>query len=658
MHTIGDQDEAMPTAKHPYLTRNFTPVQTTIPLTSCEYVGTIPVEFHGGQYVCNGSNPVTNSDQSRDAHWFDGDGMLCGVLFSIDEETGKVVPQFVNQFVLTDLYLSAINSPNLRVPIVPSITILINPLTSLLKIAMSVMRTVALVILSFLPGSKQKIKRVSVANTNIVFHDRRALALCESGPPMRVHLPGLETVGWFNGHRAEGEGEGVPSDSAVLGGKGPLSFFWEWTTAHPKIDPTTDEMLLFHNSFLPPYVKVSVLPARGKNRRGDLLNRPVPGMIRRGKVMHDFGVSRTHTVIMDLPLTLDPMNLLKGLPTVHFDETMPSRFGVFPRHRPEDVTWLETAQPCCIFHTANTWDETDNNIVNLLACRMTSPCIVYILGNLPVPSSFSPFTKREKALGLEETPLVPENESLSPGSYNWDMAQCRLYFYSFNLSTKQIAHEFALSRIPFEFPSVSPAYNMQSARYVYGCSTTSPSGSFTTTSPDKVMKIDVLVKMDVAALIQKGKQEGHPSGCVDLRLPNDVFGSNDANDFIKSFKMPEGWIAQEPRFVPRKEGEREDSGYLVFFAFNEGKIFHDGGVPDGGATSELWILDARSMEGVVARVRLPLRVPFGLHGIWFSAREVGGQREVERFRDVKGVSGKREGGVWMGIRGWIERRLG
>ena len=68
-----------------------------------------------------------------------------------------------------------------------------------------ILRTVLLVILSHLPGSKQKIKKISVANTNVVFHDGRALATCESGPPMRIQLPGLETVGWYDGAKAEGE---------------------------------------------------------------------------------------------------------------------------------------------------------------------------------------------------------------------------------------------------------------------------------------------------------------------------------------------------------------------------------------------------------------------------------------------------------------------
>ena len=151
---------------------------------------------------------------------------------------------------------------------------------------------------------------------------------------MRIQLPGLETVGWYNGSLAEGEPVPGGWDTAEgdhkkkFGeGSGLISFMREWTTAHPKVDPLTKEMLMFHSSFAPPYVQYSIIPRT--RRPGDLedrwtasklLNAAVPG-VQGAKMMHDFGVSLKHTVIMDLPLTLDPMNQLKGLPPVSYDST-------------------------------------------------------------------------------------------------------------------------------------------------------------------------------------------------------------------------------------------------------------------------------------------------------------------------------------------------
>ena len=199
-------------------------------MTPCTYTGDIPEEVAGGEYVRNGGNPVTNEALGRDAHWFDGDGMLSGVSFRRIGEKGAIQPEFVNQYILTDLYLSSKTSRSLTTPILPSIATLVNPLSSLITIILRILRTIALVILSHLPGSQQAIKKISVANTAVLYHDGRALATCESGPPIRIALPGLETVGWFNGRASEGEG--IHDLGAGFGGTGPFSWLKEWATAH------------------------------------------------------------------------------------------------------------------------------------------------------------------------------------------------------------------------------------------------------------------------------------------------------------------------------------------------------------------------------------------------------------------------------------------
>ena len=214
-----------------YLSGNFAPVHHERPLTPCTYTGTIPPELAGGQYVRNGGNPVTNEALGRDAHWFDGDGMLSGVSFCrVEEKRLSLQPEFVNQYILTDVYLSSKSSPFLQTPILPSIATLVNPLSSLWTIIITIIRTILLVILSHLPGSEQAIKKISVANTAIMYHDGRALATCESGPPIRIALPSLETIGWFNGKKAEGE-PNIEAGSG-FGGDGLLGFMKEWTTAH------------------------------------------------------------------------------------------------------------------------------------------------------------------------------------------------------------------------------------------------------------------------------------------------------------------------------------------------------------------------------------------------------------------------------------------
>lgn len=628
---------------HPYLSGNFAPLPQTLPLTECTYSGEIPQELSGGEYVRNGGSPVSNDDLGRDAHWFDGDGMLSGVLFAKTDR--GVVPKFVNQYILTDVYLSTISSSSLRKPILPSIATLVNPIATILNITAHIVRTLFLVLLSHLSGSRQAIKRISVANTAVLFHDGRALATCESGPPMRIALPGLETVGWYNGKKAEGELGG--EDGAGFGGDGIMSFLKEFTTAHPKIDPRTGEMILFHSTFAPPYVHYSIVPATHPpaiptnplEMPTRLLNAKVTG-ITSAKMMHDFGVGQRSTVIMDLPLSLDPMNMMRNKPVVAYDPTVNSRFGVFARHQPDQVRWFET-KACCIFHTANTWEDTsiDNvtgqlkiDAVNMLACRLMSASLVFAAGNLPIP---------EPVTGL-----------------NVEEEQCRLYYYQFDMNSADnaITHQFALATINFEFPSTRDDRAMTDCKYIYGCSTSA--GGFGA-ALGKAAKIDCLAKINAQELIKRGKKDPNlipVSGRVDTRSVQDILNSNDPDDPIKIFQLPYGYFAQEPRFVPRAGSSQEDDGWLLTYVFDEAQLDENGDCLPG-ARSELWIIDARDMTTIVGRVHLPQRVPYGLHGVWCSEAQIQNQRPIETIRSISDQQGV-DATVWHSARRWLEERLG
>ncbi|KAI1267766.1 retinal pigment epithelial membrane protein [Xylariaceae sp. FL1019] len=604
---------------HPYLTGNFAPIKRTRALTRCSCNGVIPQELVGGQYVRNGGNPLTNEDLGRDAHWFDGDGMLSGVLFKRAGEKGLAIePHFVNQYILTDVFLNAKGNQNLRRPLLPSIASLASG--SFLVIIIVVLRTIFLVILSNLPGSRWTVKKISVANTGLIYHDGRALATCESGPPMRFQLPSLETIGWYSGSKVENE-PGL-NDKSGFGGEGPMSFMKEWTTGHPRVDPVTEELIAFHAVLIKPYVFYSIVPPGQKTGSGAArpkarFNVPVPG-VSSPKMMHDFGVAAQHTVILDLPLSLNPMHSITGKPVVAFDSAGRSRYGVFPRYEPNKVQWFET-NPCVIFHTANCWETktgtspTAETSVHLLACRLTSASVVYSAGALSPPA---------------RKPVPPEYA---------EEEQCRLYYYNFPLVSEgleekpTIRHQWALSAIPFEFPTMSSQHAMTAARFIYGCST--GSASYYSAALGKAAKIDYIAKVNVAELISRGTS--HPpqqiKGCVDTRTIQQVVDSDVTDDPIKLFQMPDGWFAQEPRFVPRDKGESEDDGWLLTYVFDESQL-NEAGECDEDAVSELWVINAKTMKDVVARVRLPQRVPYGLHGAWFSEDNIARQRGFSAVR--------------------------
>lgn len=212
---------------HAYLSGNRAPVTHEIPLTPCGVLqGSIPQQLTGGIYVRNGSNPAPNinTDNLRPYHMFDGDGMLAGVHF--DSERG---PLFTSRWLQTDV-LTAAKRFSLSRATFPSITYLIDARVPQLLVLLEYVRCILVVACSWLLAMWSKagggIARISVANTAIIWWDRKALATCESGPPMRVGLPELDTRGWW---LLGGALPQVPTLQSIFQLK---AFFQEWTTAH------------------------------------------------------------------------------------------------------------------------------------------------------------------------------------------------------------------------------------------------------------------------------------------------------------------------------------------------------------------------------------------------------------------------------------------
>ncbi|GAA5841779.1 hypothetical protein JCM9279_003105 [Rhodotorula babjevae] len=607
---------------HPFREGNYAPVRDERQLEPCTCEGELPLELAGGMYVRNGGEPALAESMRDDAspayHWFDGDGMLTGVYFQeVRSATGRrrLVPTFVNRYVLTDVYLAS-HALGLKRPILPSIATLVGSIWTLPLILLSIFRAVFLAFLSFFTHSP--LRHLSVANTSILWHDGRALASCESGPLTWVTLPALDTVGFWS---LEGD-DGEPGLR-----QGMIGWMKEWTTAHPKRDPTTGELMLFHMTFLPPYLHYSVIPStHAASEKAEptprILAAPVP--ISSPKMMHDMAASRKHSVLLDLPLSLNPLNLAVAKPMIHYDPSQRSRFGVLPRHAPDLVRWFE-APPCIIFHTAfasDVYDVIDTSqvaAVDLVCCRLNSPRLVYAAGNLDLPVA------QALAAGAKEA--------------------CELYYYSFPMSSPTAtspSHAFPLASIPFEFPTVPQDRVVGPAKYVYGCSI--KHGNFDA-ALGGAAKIDCLVKVNVDALVRRGHKraeagEGDSERPVDERTVSEVLAqqtsraSDDAGDDvpIRILQMPPRHYAQESSFVARANPRSEDDGYLLTYVFDEHQLDEATGRPREGATSELWVVDAWDLETVVAKVKLPQRVPYGLHGNWFTSDEIREQRDVASVR--------------------------
>ncbi|KAH9813775.1 carotenoid oxygenase [Melampsora americana] len=632
---------------HPFLSGNFAPVQIEHSLTLCQFSGVLPDELVGGQYLRNGANPLHLPAPDQPYHWFDGDGMIHGVYFS-----SPTSPLYVNRFVETDIYRA---SKRRGSSILPSIASLISPISSPASLLATILRAVFINWLS-------NVSRLTVANTALVFHDRRLLATCESGPTVAIHAPQLDTIDYHvfpdeaTGKNGLGQAPLLVGAESTAAGHPMGGMLEEWTTGHPKVDPINGELVFIgYNIFARPFVTHSVVSHTGHHIS---FKKPIHD-VTQPKMMHDFGASHAHTVLLDLPLTMDPINLLKpgAPPIVHFDRTLSSRFGVFPRYDPSAPRWF-TAAPSLILHTANTWDSTRSSTlldlglqskesdhesyiaVNMLACRFRTAKLVYTAGDL-------------------EPPLAEQT----------DQDIVRLTYYRFSLSendplwsgpeaTTKPSHLFALSAIPFEFPVLPPSGLMNEVQWVYGCSMAS--GSFDAGLRGGA-RPNVLVKMNVRELISRGLKSVK-SGTntpkdqdgifeVDPRTMPELLKS-EPDPSIRLLELPKGFYLQEPSFIARKEATKEDQGWLVCYVFDESQLKENGEVTSE-SHSELWVLDAeligegrRWEEVLVSRVQLPSRVPYGLHSTFINSEQIQNQRsnlrpkapdhiDVENFKVVK-----------------------
>jgi carotenoid cleavage dioxygenase-like enzyme len=197
------------------------------------------------------------------------------------------------------------------------------------------------------------------ANTNVVWHGGRLLALVEGGlVPTELDPETLETRGLvdFDGQLVMkidpqlAEAMGADLTDGTL----PRTF-----TAHPKIDPETGEMLAFGYGGLAPYVGYYVIDANGKLERIEDLDTPFPAMV------HDFVTTRNFVIFPLFPATLRIEKMAEGGELLNWEPDLGTRIGVFPRTGGnDDLRWFET-DPSFAFHPMNAHEEEGRLVVEL-----------------------------------------------------------------------------------------------------------------------------------------------------------------------------------------------------------------------------------------------------------------------------------------------------
>ena len=267
---------------------NFAPVQSELFVSGLKMRGEKLQNLNGTLYR-NGPNPRFPS-----GHWFSGDGMLHAICL----QNGTV--SYRNRWVRTPKFLAEERAGRAlyrdfggKLPTAPA----------------------------WAPDD------LGSANTNIVWHAGRLLALEEAHPPTEIDAGSLETRGYLN---PAWSADRSPDPSLGLQA-GPF-------TAHPKIDPMTGEMLFFgYNASGPftPAIRFGVLDAAGVLRRHETFDAPCSSMV------HDFMITERH-VLFPVP---------QGL-AVWLNNIIPQmeRSPAFP-FRPNTLSQAEEATAHCVIVT-------------------------------------------------------------------------------------------------------------------------------------------------------------------------------------------------------------------------------------------------------------------------------------------------------------------
>ena len=313
-------------SQNPYLEGFLAPVRAEVTATDLPVTGHIP-EHLDGRYLRNGPNPAEEVDPAT-YHWFTGDGMVHGVAL----RDGKAC-WYRNRWVRTAAVRAKLGeSPPSRV----------DPRAGMLSLG---------------------------ANTNVLAHAGKTLALIEAGVANYELTDDLDTVGTCD------------FDGTLPGGY----------TAHPHRDPRTGELHAVSYSFARGRtVQYSVIDTAGHARR--TVDIEVSG----SPMMHDFSLTDKYVVIYDLPVTFDPVQVLpasvpgwvrlparlvmqslvgrvripgpiaamanrdtrrsEGLPYA-WNPNYPARIGVMSREGTNrDVRWFDI-EPCYVYHPLNAYSE-------------------------------------------------------------------------------------------------------------------------------------------------------------------------------------------------------------------------------------------------------------------------------------------------------------
>jgi carotenoid cleavage dioxygenase len=266
-----------------------------------EIDGAIPRELSGTLYRNGPSQQVLPAAGYTALHLFDGDGLVQAIRF----EDGRA--HYVNRFVRHETFeveraagryaFTGVNLP------------------------------------AEVAGNEERLR--CQPNTNVLFHGGRLLALVENAPPFEIDRRTLAPIGTFD---LEGK---------MLG----LS-----TTAHPKIDGRSGEMVIHGYQPIEPFLQLYTIDPQGHVTLAENVEAPF------GSMMHDVAITEHHVIFPLAPVRMDFDVLAQGRPfadCLRYEPERGMRFGVRRREPASPVRWFEATTPGFMFHFGNAYEQGD-----------------------------------------------------------------------------------------------------------------------------------------------------------------------------------------------------------------------------------------------------------------------------------------------------------
>lgn len=206
-----------------------------------------------------------------------------------------------------------------------------------------------------------------VANTNLVWHADKLLALEEGHAPIEIEPRTLATVGpWTFGGALPGN-----------------------LTAHPKIDPRTGELVAFANfpgrDFTGRIAHYVADAAGGIGASGAIAG-PFAALV------HDFAVTERFIVLALCPLTASIERARAGRAPIAWEPELGTRVALIPRRGPSgEVRWLR-GDACMAWHTLNAFEES--GVVRLDVCQQRAPAFPSVAGTTPADADLRQYLTR------------------------------------------------------------------------------------------------------------------------------------------------------------------------------------------------------------------------------------------------------------------------